>query len=80
MLQRAITGVPGIIDEPLPQINQLDDILEQSPDQENQPRSYQQIQREDESVSHRSEAYLVSNMPDPIIPNRSRQLSEGEVP
>ena len=47
---------------------------------EQQARSYQYIQREDESISQRSEAYLVSNMPDPIVPNRSRQLSDGEVP
>ena len=80
MLVRAMTQVPGIVDEPLPHQTHGHDVREVSPQGPGQrPHSYQQINREDESVSHHSEAYLVSNMPDPIVPNRSRQLSDSEL-
>ena len=82
MLQRAVTAVPGThIDSARENANNsMARLNENSQRNQEQQEPVLQEQRES-SASHHSSADLVSNMPDPIVPNRSRhsRVSEDDV-
>ena len=82
MIQRAATAVPGThIDGGAPENanNSMARLNENSHRDQDQHEPV--LEQRESSASHHSSADLVSNMPDPIVPNRSRhsRVSEDEV-
>jgi len=81
MLQRAMTALPGthILDIPTDQASINSFVRGRNNSPQSREEDILQHQREDSQMSHNSSANLVSNMPDPVVPNRSRHShSEAE--